>query len=82
MKLITVFGRYCRPKTNIKYTLSFCISQISKETKSIEDTIQEMKSGNGEAYLGLTDSIVGMIKFFPPCEQGSPEEIAMQKVMQ
>ena len=57
------------------------MSQISKETKSIEDAIQEMKSGNGEAYLGLTDSIVGMIKFFPPCEQGSPKEMAMQKVI-
>ena len=40
-----------------------------------------MTKGNAEAYLGLTDSIVGMIKFFHSCQPGTLEEAAIQKVI-
>ena len=52
---------------------------FSARPKSIEDAIREMKEGNAEAYLGLTDSIVGMIKFYR-FQSGTTEEVAIQKV--
>ena len=53
---------------------------FSANAKSIEEAVKEMIKGNAEAYLGLTDSIVGMIKFFHLCRPGTPEETAIQKV--
>ena len=77
MKLITVFGRYI-----VKYDCSWLkfFYAFSANAKSIEEAVQEMIEGNAEAYLGLTDSIVGMIKFFHPYQPGTPEGTAIQKV--
>ena len=66
--------------------LIFPAFKFSAEPKSIEEAVQEMTEGNAEAYLGLTDSIVGMIKFyhFQPgttvTEETALEEAALQKV--
>ena len=54
---------------------------FSHQAKSIRDAVQEVEDGNTEAYMGLTDSIVEIIKFFPPCQPGSQEETAINKVI-
>lgn len=52
---------------------------FSARPKSIEEAVKEMIEGNAEAYLGLTDSIIGMIKFYP-FQSGTTEEASIQKV--
>jgi hypothetical protein len=57
---------------------------FSENPKSIKEAVQEMTEGNTEAYLGLTDSIVEMIKFSHPSRLETSEEekaAAIQKVI-
>ena len=39
-----------------------------------------MENGDAEAYLGLTDSIIQMIKFYRPCHPGNPHDTKIQNV--
>ena len=41
----------------------------SHQAKSVNDAIQEAQDKNIDAFLGLTDSIIGIIKCFPISEQ-------------
>ena len=41
----------------------------SHQPKSVADAIQEIQEKNIDAFLGLTDSIIGIIKCFPISEQ-------------
>lgn len=52
------------------------------QAKSIKDAIKEAESNNAEAFLGLTDSIIAIIKYYPVGmhQDGSPVEKALRKV--
>ena len=58
------------------------ILYYSSQAKSIEEAVQEAQSGNAETFLGLTDSIIAIIKYYPVgiYPEGSMEEKALSKV--
>ena len=82
MKILTVKPRYF-VTTYIVNTSYYCVVYHSRERKSIMDAIEEAKEGNVKAFLGLTDSIIAIIKYYPVAmfSAGSLQEKALNKVI-